>query len=83
MKSLIIGSIAGILCTASFLPQAIKIYKTKNARDISLSAFATLGLGVFCWLIYGIVIMEFPIIIANAITLILVFLIVIMKRKYG
>lgn len=83
MKSLIIGSIAGILCTASFLPQVIKIYKTKNTKDLSLAAFATLGSGVFFWLIYGILIMELPIIIANAISLILIILIVIMKKRYG
>ncbi len=82
MKSLIIGIAAGILCTLSFLPQIVKIIKTRRATDLSLVTFSILSLGVFLWLIYGILIKEFPIIAANAVTLILSLMIVVMKIKY-
>jgi len=83
MSRLIIGILAGILCTISFLPQVIRIFKTKHTKDLSLITFAGFALGVVLWLIYGILIKEIPIILANAATLILVLLIVLMKIKYG
>jgi len=81
--SLIIGLVAGILCTLSFLPQVVKIFRTKQTKDLSLITFSMLSIGVFLWLIYGILIKEFPVIAANSVTLILALLIVIMKIKYG
>lgn len=83
MNSFILGIMAGILCTFSFIPQVVKIFKTKNARDISLLTFSVFSLGVILWLIYGITIKEWPIIIANAASLILILAIVVMKVKYG
>ena len=79
---MIIGIMAGLLCTISFIPQVIKIFKTKNTRDLSLVTFYTLSLGVFLWLIYGILIKEPPIIGSNAVILILSLLIVVMKIRY-
>lgn len=83
MNSFILGIMAGILCTFSFIPQVVKIFRTKNARDISLLTFSVFSLGVILWLIYGIAIKEWPIIIANAVSLILILAIVVMKVKYG
>jgi len=71
------------LCTLSFLPQVVKIFRTKQTKDLSLITFSMLSIGVFLWLIYGILIKEFPVIAANSVTLILALLIVIMKIKYG
>lgn len=82
MASLIIGMTAGILCTISFLPQVIKIFKTKRSNDLSLVTFSLFPLGVSLWLVYGILMREAPIIVANALTLALCILIVIMKLKY-
>jgi MtN3 and saliva related transmembrane protein len=82
MKTLLIGLIAGMICTFSFMPQAIKMYRTKNARDVSLTAFITLGVGVLFWLVYGLMLMELPIILANAVTFFLVAVIIAMKIKY-
>ncbi len=79
----IIGLIAGLLCTAAFLPQVIKIFKTKSAKDLSLATFSIFSLGVFLWLIYGILIKQIPIILTNAMILILALLILAMKIKYG
>lgn len=78
----IIGILAGILCTISFVPQVARIIKTKKTTDLSLIAFSVLFLGVFLWLVYGILIKALPVILANAATLTLVFIIVIMKVKY-
>ena len=79
----IIGYIAAACTTASFIPQAIKVYKTKNTRDISLGMLALMTFGVFAWLVYGIMISAMPIIAANLITLLLSLYILIMKIKLG
>ena len=80
---LFIGILAGILCTISFLPQVIKIVKTKQAKDLSIVTFLIFSLGVFLWLIYGFLIGDLPVILANTFTLILSSIIVIMKFKFG
>jgi len=77
-----IGIAAGLLCTMSFVPQVLALYRSKRARDISLISFAALGAGVFLWLIYGLLINELPIIIANAVTLVLVGAIIVLKIRY-
>ena len=78
-----IGLLAGLLCTVSFLPQVIKAFKTKQTKDLSLATFSIFSLGVSLWLIYGILIKQIPIILTNAMILILALLILIMKVKYG
>lgn len=83
MNSLIIGTAAGILCTVSFLPQVVRILRTKQTKDLSLFTFSIFSLGVSLWLIYGIILKEPPIILANSATLILTILIVVAKIKYG
>jgi len=78
----VIGTIAGILCAFSFLPQVIKIIKTKRTQDLSLLTFSAFCGGVFLWFVYGILISSAPITIANAVTLIIGLIILIMKLKY-
>ena len=77
-----IGFIAAFCTTFAFLPQAIKVWKTKSTKDISLYMFVIFTLGVFSWLVYGITISDMPLILANAITLILSLFILIYKIKY-
>jgi len=77
-----IGIVAAILTTASFLPQAIKVIKTKETKDLSLSMYSMFFLGVVLWLTYGILIMNIPVIIANAVTFVLSGIILMMKIKY-
>ncbi len=77
-----VGFIAGILTTLAFVPQVIKIWKTKHARDISLGMFAIFSSGVLLWLFYGIEIGAMPVIVANAITLGLSLTILIFKLRY-
>ncbi|GLR18416.1 hypothetical protein GCM10007940_30320 [Portibacter lacus] len=78
----LIGIVAAIITTTSFLPQVIKIYKTKNTKDISLSMYYLITSGIILWLVYGILVKDLPIIIANGVTFILVCSILVMKLKY-
>ncbi len=77
-----IGFIAAFCTTFAFLPQAVKVWKTKSTKDISLYMFIIFTTGVFSWLMYGIIISDLPIILANAVTLILSIFILIYKLKY-
>lgn len=81
--NLIIGIIAGALCTISFLPQVARILRTRNTKDLSLSTFLIFSLGICLWLIYGLLIKDIPVIAANAFTLILVLIIVALKIRHG
>lgn len=77
-----IGFFAAICTTFSFLPQAIKSIKTKQTKDLSLMMYVLLVIGVFCWVVYGILIKDWPVIIANAITLCINGILLILKIKY-
>ncbi|MDR3626153.1 MAG: SemiSWEET transporter [Ignavibacteriaceae bacterium] len=77
----LIGYIAAFCTTIAYVPQAIKVYKTKRTNDISIGTFLLLSTGVALWLVYGIIIVSFPIIAANAVTFILSLYIFIMKMK--
>ncbi|MDC3090826.1 SemiSWEET transporter [Rickettsiales bacterium] len=65
-----LGYFAAFCTTIAFLPQAFKVWKSNNTKDISLHMFMIFTIGVFSWLIYGILIKDFPIIISNSFTLI-------------
>ena len=80
--ALILGYFAGALTTISFVPQVIKIWKTKSTKDISLITFIAFCLGVFLWMLYGIILHSLPVIIANSIGLVLGLIILILKIKY-
>ena len=77
-----IGFFAAFCTTIAFLPQAIKVYKSKSTKDISLYMFLIFTIGVLSWLIYGLIINDLPVILANAVTLILSFFILIYKIIY-
>lgn len=78
----IIGFIAAIFTTSGFLPQAYKIIRTRSTKDISLTMYMVLEIGTLLWLIYGILIMQWPIIIANAISLSLISTILMLKIRF-
>jgi len=77
----IIGTIAAIFTTSSFLPQAIKVVRTKDTHSISLVMYILFVIGVFMWLIYGVLIGSRPIVIANIITISLSSIILFYKIK--
>ena len=77
-----IGSTAAFCTTLSFLPQLIRVWRRKSAEDISLSRFLRFNFGLACWLLYGIGIHSFPVIAANAVTLLLAGMILVLKVHY-
>jgi MtN3 and saliva related transmembrane protein len=78
-----IGFVAGTLTTISFVPQVLKTWREKSAKDISLSMFLIFSFGIFLWLLYGVGKGELPIVLPNLITLILASTILGFKFKYG
>jgi MtN3 and saliva related transmembrane protein len=77
-----LGFLAGFLTTISFLPQVVKTWKSQSASDLSLGMFSVFSVGVICWLVYGLLLQEMPMILWNAVTLVLVLIILIMKLKF-
>ena len=77
-----IGSVAAFLTTASFVPQAWHTFRTRDVSGISLGMYGLFTLGVALWLVYGLLLMAWPIIIANAITTSLALMILWMKIRY-
>jgi len=75
----ILGTLAGTLTTVAFVPQVLKTWRSRSATDISTGMFLIFTLGVLMWLVYGLFIHSWPIIIANAITLVLASAILAMK----
>jgi len=78
----LIGFIAALLTTASFLPQAFKTIRSKNTQGLSLFMYVIFSTGVFLWLVYGIRIGDMPVIIANAVTLVFALIILGYKIRY-
>jgi MtN3 and saliva related transmembrane protein len=77
-----IGMVAAVLTTIAYVPQVVKIYRTKSARDVSFRMFSLLSTGVSLWLVYGIMTRSAPLIFANLVTLALSLIILGLKMKY-
>jgi MtN3 and saliva related transmembrane protein len=76
-----LGYFAALCTTVAFIPQAVKVFKTKHTKDISLGMFSLLNLGFILWLAYGLLILSYPIILANSITMIFALYILITKLR--
>jgi len=74
--------VAAFLTTASFIPQAIQVIKTKDTSGISLTMYSMFVLGVFLWAIHGFIIQDTAVIVANIITFILASIVLAYKLKY-
>jgi MtN3 and saliva related transmembrane protein len=83
METDILGFVAAVITTISFVPQVVRIYRSKSGRDISLWMMLLFALGITLWLIYGLLLMSLPIILANAVTLVLVMAILVLKLYYA
>ena len=81
--TLLLGLAAGFFTTISYVPQIQKIWKSKSAEDVSKKMFMAVSFGVFLWLIYGIVLEQWPIIIWNGISLLLGITILFLKHRFG
>lgn len=78
----VIGYCAAILTTASFIPQALHTFQTKDVSGISLGMYSSFTVGVSLWLVYGVLLQAWPIVIANTITLSMASAILAMKLRY-
>lgn len=76
-----VGYLAALLTTSSFVPQAVLTLRTRDVSGISLSMYSAFTLGVALWLLYGIAIGEWPVIIANLVTLALAATILVTKVR--
>jgi len=78
----LLGLLAGLLTTTAFVPQVLRTWRTKSANDLSTGMFIVFCSGVALWLIYGILTHDLPVVVANAVTLMLALTILVMKFKY-
>lgn len=79
----LIGLVAACLTTAAFAPQVLKAWRTRSTRDLSLGMYLVLASGIVLWLVYGLMIGDAPLILANAVTLVLVSIILYCKIRHG
>jgi MtN3 and saliva related transmembrane protein len=78
-----IGLFAAVCTTTSFVPQVVKAWRSRSTRDVSTGMFALLLTGNSLWLVYGVLIGDLPIVVANLVTLGLVVTILALKLRYG
>ena len=78
----VIGVLAALCTTIAYGPQAYKIFKEKSAKEVSLSMYLILLLGLILWLTYGFLIDSFAIKLANTITMVLALSIIYFKLRY-
>ena len=78
----IVGFLAALLTTASFVPQAWLTFRSRDVSGISLAMYSAFTVGVALWLAYGVLTGAWPIVLANAITLGLALAILVMKLMY-
>ena len=77
----LLGFAAAACTTAAFVPQVLRIWRTRSTRDISLAMFAMMTTGVLLWLIYGLLVHDRPLVVANGITFVLSLTILVMKLR--
>jgi MtN3 and saliva related transmembrane protein len=76
------GFIAAILTTFSFVPQVLRVWRTHSVADISLGMYSMYTFGIAIWLVYGILIMSWPVILSNLVTLLLASCVLLMKIRF-
>lgn len=79
----IIGFVAGTCTTLAFLPQVFRTWRTRSTDDISLGMFSLMVFGIALWLFYGVVIGDWPLILADGVSLLLAATILLMKLRFG
>jgi len=78
-----LGLAAGALVTCSLIPQLVRVFKLRSAREISLLFTTLLLLGIITWTVYGILLELVPVILWNVIAAVLVAVLLYAKLKYG
>jgi MtN3 and saliva related transmembrane protein len=83
MNADLIGALASTLTTIAFVPQVWRAWRTRSARDLSLPMYMIFTSGVALWFVYGLLLGATPIIVGNAVTLLLAGAVLAMKLKFG
>ena len=78
-----VGYLAGILTTVAFIPQVIRLWRTRSARDISLGMYWAFTAGVALWLVYGLMIDALPVVITNGVTLVLAGAVLLLRLRFS
>ena len=78
-----IGLLAALLTTAAFVPQVLHTLATRDTRGISLRMYLIFVTGVLLWLVYGLLMRDLPLILANSVTLLLAGAILYLKLRHG
>ncbi len=79
----ILGFLAGTLTTAALVPQVWRTWRTKDVSGISLRMYGIFTTGIAVWLVYGVLLGETPMMLANSVSLVLACAVLVMKLKYG
>lgn len=77
------GVVAGLCSMGSFIPQIVKIVRTRDASGVSLRMYAVTIVGFICWTVYGILSVSWPVAVANAVCLALVSTIFVLRLRFG
>lgn len=80
---MLLGSAAAIVTTIAFLPQVVKVIRTRQTKDISLGMYVVISIGLLLWFTYGIITVNYPIIFANGAAFCLSLLVLGYKLKLG
>jgi MtN3 and saliva related transmembrane protein len=83
MLATVIGTVAGTLTTAAYLPQVVKVWRSRSVGDISLQMYLLMVTGAALWVGYGVMLMDWPVIVANAVSLLFTATILTFKLRYG
>lgn len=78
-----VGMTGAVLTTVCWLPQAIQIVRSRETRAISLIGTSVLTVGIVFWLIYGLALVDWPLILSNIVTLALLLVILALKLRHG
>lgn len=78
-----IGYLAATLTTVAFVPQVWQIWRSKRTQDISLRMYVLFTSGIAAWLVYGLMIAAWPVVVANAITFVLAATVLVLKLRHG
>jgi MtN3 and saliva related transmembrane protein len=79
----LLGLVAACCTTIAFVPQVVRIWRTRSTRDISLGMFVVLTVGMLLWLVYGLLVRDLPLVLANSATFTLSLTILVLKVRNG
>jgi MtN3 and saliva related transmembrane protein len=78
-----IGLMAAFCTTVAFVPQVVRTWKNRSTADLSLGMYTFYAVGIFAWLVYGVLIHDLPLIASNAVTFVLSLTMLGFKLRYG